>query len=72
MDPLLNCIILACCDPLRRQEALTKFLGRYTDDKTAATCSEALCKHFDFAPAGLLGPLVKEIARLARGADFKE
>lgn len=71
MDPIYNCIILACCDPLQRQEALTKFLATYTDEKSAATCAEHLCKHFDFAPAGLLGPLVKEIARLARGEDYK-
>jgi hypothetical protein len=71
MDPILNCIILACCDPLKRQEALTKFLARYVDETSAATCAKQLCEHFDFAPAGLLGPLVKEIARLARGADYK-
>lgn len=71
MDPIINCIIGACCPPEQREKALARFLSAYTNEQTAAVCAEALCKHFDLAPAGFLAPLVKEIARLARGADYK-
>lgn len=71
MDPIYNCVIGACCPPAARQEALAKFLSAYTDEQSASACAEQMLKHFDLAPAGTLTAFVAEVARLARGADYK-
>jgi len=70
MDPYLNCLYSICCPPEARAAAMTKLLtehGLDTPEKFAAF----LFKHFDLVPAGSLRPLVTEVARLARGADYK-
>ena len=70
MDPILNCLTTACCPPEARAAALSLYLLEHGID-TPEKFSAFLFEHFDLAPAGTLQPLVKSIAALARGADYK-
>ncbi len=74
MEELINCVLQVCCsDPLRAQAALAKFLTEYGVDANAAEdCSKVMLTHFDLAPPGTLQPFKDAIAKLARGADYKE
>lgn len=75
MDPVWNCILTICCDPLqadRRTVAMSRLLV-----DAGMTKGEAA----EYAPVVLkaiqplidvLQPFIGFIAGLARGADFKE
>jgi hypothetical protein len=71
MDPILNCLTTACCPPEERAAVLAKYLKEEGID-TPEKFSAWLFKNCDVAPAGTLQPLVQAIAKLARGADYKE
>ena len=72
MDEYINCLLSICCPPARRVEVLTKWLTEQGVDANAAeSCAKCIDTHFDLAPKGSLQPLIQEVARLARGADYK-
>lgn len=70
MDPIINCVIGACCPPEVRLKALTEYLlkGGCAD---AGVAAKVILDAFDLAPKGTLLPLVQEIARLAKGEGYK-
>ena len=73
MDPILNCLLAVCCPPEARAGALAELLykGEACDEETAKRVAELLCKYLDFAPAGLLTPLMQRAGELARGPAYK-
>lgn len=72
MDPIINCVIGACCPPETRAKALAKYLvSEGVDADQAERVSAVIVKAFDLAPAGTLTPLIAEVARLARGEAYK-
>jgi hypothetical protein len=72
MDPYINCLLSICCPPERRVEVLTKLLiEKGVDANAAESCAKIMCDTFDFAPKNTLQPLIQEVARLARGEDYK-
>ncbi len=72
MDEYINCLLSICCPPERRQEVLTKLLIEQGVDANAAeSCAKIMLEYFDLAPKNTMQPLIQEIARLARGEDYK-
>ena len=72
MDEYINCLLSICCPPARQEEVMATFLQSRGVNKHAAEASaKVLCECFDLAPKGTLQPFIQEIARLARGADYK-
>ena len=72
MDPIINCVIGACCDAATREQALTDYLVKNGVDATGATIAASLIlETFDLVPAGCGVPLVKAIAQHARGEKYK-
>lgn len=72
MDEYINCLLSICCPPERQAEVMTKFLITHGVDANAAeSCAKVVCDSFDLAPKGTLQPFIQEVARLARGADYK-
>lgn len=69
-DALLNCLTGACCPPELRAPALVKYMREHKIE-TPEQFAAFLFENFDLAPAGTLVPLVKDVSRLARGADYK-
>jgi len=76
MDPIWNCILTVCCDPLqqndRRQRAMAKLLmnqgmGASEAKEYAPVVLNALQPLLE-----LLQPFIHAVAGLARGADFKD
>lgn len=69
-DPILNCILEVCCGSARARDAQVKQLvSRGVPQEHAETCVDYYDEYFDLGPKGTLGPLKKEIARLARGQN---
>lgn len=73
MDPIINCIIGACCPPEVREKALAQYLAQTSNisDAEAARTAKVILEAFDLAPKGTLLPLIQEVARLARGEGYK-
>jgi len=67
-DPVKNCVLEICCEPLAAQAG---FAGVLVDQGLCAERAEAdaiahfLYKHFELVERGTLGKLKKSIARLA-------
>lgn len=74
MDPILNCILAVCCPPEAARDALAKFLITNGDVNAddAIKAAECIAKYFDLAEKGTLQAFKDSVARLARGADYKE
>jgi hypothetical protein len=73
MDEYINCLLSICCPPARQAEVMAKFLiTNGVDANAAESCAKVLGEHFDLAPKGTLQPLIQAVARLARGADYKD
>ena len=75
MDEYINCLLAICCPPLSQTQydAMAKFLiSEGVDANAAETCAKVIYQHFDLAPCGTLQPFKDAIAKLARGADYKE
>jgi hypothetical protein len=70
-DALLNCLTGACCPPGARQAALTKYLSQFMPEQYAAIAATQVLTNVDLAPKGTMQPLIQEVARLARGADYR-
>ncbi len=74
-DAIRNCVLEVCCGEDGRQaRALTKQLmhgiPQLSHDHAVAV-SNWLTMTYDLAPVGSLYAFKQEIARLARGADYK-
>ncbi len=66
-DALLNCATGVCCPPEAQAIALGDALvsaGVCNEIDEARAIAGWFVKHFDFAPAGTLKPLVKAIVKL--------
>ncbi len=75
MDEYINCLLSICCPPMSQtqHDAMTKFLiAEGIDANAAESCAKVIYRHFDLAPQGTLQPFKDAIAKLARGADYKE
>lgn len=76
MDPIINCIIGACCPPEVREKALAQLLCHdarsplLSAPEQAAHVAKYLLQVFDLAPAGTLVSLVQEVGRLANGEKY--
>ena len=72
MDPIINCVIGACCDDATREAALTEyFVKKGMEHANAAIAAALTLQTFDLVPAGCGVPLVKAIATHARGPNYK-
>ena len=73
MDEYINCLLSICCPPERQMAVMATFLReRGVDEPAAEASAKAICECFDLAPKGTLQPFIQEIARLARGANYKD
>lgn len=73
MDEYINCLLAICCPPERGVEVMAKWLVKEGVDANAAeAAATCICETFDLAPKGMLQPLIQEVARLARGANYKD
>ena len=78
-DPIWNCVTGTCCDAAQSEATLADFLIRevampdssgdaiVTGEAYMKRAASVIMKHFDLAEKDTLKPLVKSIARLARG-----
>lgn len=76
MDPIWNCLLAICCDPLseNRIESLAKFMAEHGDMNREAAMKAAKCvvEYFDLAPVGMLQPLLKLSGQLAKMPPHKD
>lgn len=75
MDPILNCILSACCPEGSEQQltALATFMakqGGWTPEDCKPYAALIL-QHFDLAEKGTLSAFKKSIARLATGPKYQ-
>ena len=72
MDQYINCLLSICCPPEQRLAVFTKFLIEQGVDALAAeSCAKIVLNFFDLAPKNTMQPLIQEVARLARGENYK-
>ena len=73
MDEYINCLLSICCPPERQTAVMATFLReRGVDGHAAEATAKVICECFDVAPKGTLQPFIQEIARLARGVNYKD